>query len=103
MGHPDDARILGDDEYVARLSRPPTASNDAPCLHTLASGICDRHGISVDLLRSKASLRSLTPIRMELLDQAITSGTANLSEVARYLGRSPSTLCRQWQKMQKMQ
>lgn len=108
--HPDDARILGDEEYVAKLRRPPTPSKDEPRpepghgqpgpepgLDALAAALCDRHGISVELLRSKASMRGLTPIRLELLDQAARRGVATLSEVARYLGRDPSTLCKQRQ------
>lgn len=91
-----DPRILGSDEFVASLNPIAGRRQQRPNLEELACAICAKHGVSVDLLRSRSSQHSLTPIRVALLEQAVTGGIANLTQVARFLGRDPSTLSKQW-------
>lgn len=92
--HPDDRRVLGDDAFVERVNGRSSRPRKRISLDELCSRICSEHGIPVELLRSRSSRRSLTPIRLELLEQALTARIANLTEVASYLGRDPSTLCK---------
>ena len=93
-----DARVLGDDEFCARLRLLPERPGEPATegLEDIALRVCENHGIALSLLRSRASSHNLTPIRLELLRRAIAGGVAGLSDVARYLGREPSTLSRQW-------
>lgn len=92
--HPDDRRVLGDDAFVERVNRRSVPAEKRVGLGELCSRICAKHGIPVELLRSRSSRRYLTPIRLELLEQALAGRIANLTEVARYLSRDPSTLCK---------
>ena len=48
----------------------------------------------MELLRSRSTARALTPIRLQLLHEAVDQRVANLTEVARFLGRDSSALCR---------
>jgi len=94
--HPDDERILGGDEFVARVRATREPARERKTLDELASRVCADHSIEVGLLRSGSRWHDLTPIRLELLERAVTTCVANLTEVARYLGRDPSTLSKQW-------
>jgi REP-associated tyrosine transposase len=90
----DDPRILGDAEFAGRLAASTIASQADSDLAELASRLCQERGISIELLRSRSSQRSLTPVRLALLERAEVTGIANLSQVARFVGRDPSTLCK---------
>jgi REP element-mobilizing transposase RayT len=94
--HPADPRILGNDEFISGLELTGGKSSNAMTLPALAEQVCARHGISVALLRSRIASPRLTPIRVELLEQAVVDAVANLTDVARYLGRDASTLSKQW-------
>ena len=50
----------------------------------------------MELLRSRSAARSLTPIRLQLLHEAVDQRVANLTEVARFLGRDSSALSAGW-------
>ena len=91
-----DDRVLGDDAFAAEILPAAAVSGDPSRLDELARQFCADQGLSIEHLRSKDSRRQLTPIRLALLDRALRTGAASLSEVARYLGRDPSTLSKQW-------
>jgi REP element-mobilizing transposase RayT len=91
-----DHRILGDDTFLARINLPLSTRPERIGLSEIAIQICSHHGVTLELLKSRASSHNLTPIRIELLRRAVTDGIASLTDVARYLGREPSTLSRQW-------
>jgi hypothetical protein len=48
--------------------------------------------VSIDSIRSSSCARKLTPIRLNLLQQALDLRIATLSDVARFLHRDPSAL-----------
>jgi REP element-mobilizing transposase RayT len=87
-----DPRIIGTDEFARGLSAANVGFRSSSSLPELAAAICARHGIAVPIIRSPAALRSLTPIRVEIARVAVENRVATLAEVARYLGRDPSTL-----------
>jgi hypothetical protein len=87
-----DPRIIGTDEFARGVSASHEGSRSSSSLPELAAAICARHGIGVSIIRSPAALRSLTPIRVEIARAAVENRVATLAEVARYLGRDPSTL-----------
>lgn len=92
--HPEDSRVIGTDEFVSSLPAPVHRPKSSLSLEQLAAAVCAEFEISPGLLRSKCAARHLTPIRLHLLDRAVHERIATLSEVARFLYRSPSTLAR---------
>lgn len=92
--HPHDSRILGNDTFLAKLPLTSYRPRSPLTIEQLAATICAKHGVGVELLRSSSSLRTLTPIRLELLQQAIDQRIGTLTEIARFLNRDPSTLCK---------
>jgi REP element-mobilizing transposase RayT len=90
-GSEADPRIIGADAFVHGLAAPQRRQSTLT-LAQLAESICSRRGVPVDVIRSHAALRALTPIRVEIARTAVEQEVATLSEVARYLGRDPSTL-----------
>ena len=94
--HPDDGRILGDDRFVASLADFRKLADPPAELDELARAVCAAHGVPLDLVRSRASLHRLTPVRLDLLARALGGGVATLTEVAGYLGRDASTLSKLW-------
>lgn len=92
--HPDDSRVIGSDEFVSSLREPARPPKTALSLEQIAEAVCAEFEISVELLRSKSAARYLTPIRLHVLHRAVHERIATLSEVARFLNRSPSTFAR---------
>jgi putative transposase len=90
--HPEDARILGSDRFVASLPMSIRAPRSSLSLDELALEVCMRHGVSVDEVRSCARTRSLTAPRVDIARGAVAGRIASLNQVARYLGRSSSSL-----------
>ncbi len=78
---------------------PPAVPAPVPCrtrsprtLDDIATEVARAHGITMEDLRSARRYRPLVQARVELVRRALREGVANLSQVARYLNRSPSTL-----------
>lgn len=92
--HPDDPRVLGSDQFMASIPIVPCKSRSPLTLEQLATALCEQNNVSLSLVRSRASTRYLTPIRLHLLRSAIDQRIANLTEVAHFLDRDPSTLCK---------
>ena len=90
--HPDDARILGGDKFVAAL---PTASfqpRRPQSLEQLAEEICVARQIPLALIRSSARQRWLTQTRVTIARQALENRIASQREIAEYLGRDAASL-----------
>jgi REP-associated tyrosine transposase len=90
-GSDTDPRIVGADTFIHSLNASERPRSSLT-LAQLAESICSRHGIPLQVIRSHAALRMLTPIRVEIAHAAIEQQVATLTEVARYLRRDPSTL-----------
>jgi hypothetical protein len=91
-GNLADSRILGSDRFIEQLPVTTYTPRSRITLEALATNICELHDISVGLICSRSSKRALTAIRLQLLREAIDQRIATLTEVARFLGRDPSTL-----------
>ncbi len=92
--HPEDRRVLGSDRFINSIPFVPLKPRSALTLEQLAQRICTLRGVSSELVRSRSAARSLTPIRIQILEQALDQRIATLTEVAKFLNRDPSTLCK---------
>jgi len=90
--HPDDARVLGGDRFLAELPPFKFVPRSSMTLEQLALQICHAHNVSVDLARSPSRQRSLTSVRLAIAQQAIDQRIATSREVAAFLNRDPSSL-----------
>jgi len=88
---------------LARGSRSdrdlPVAAPGEPCgtrgprtLEAVATEVAQAHEVTIEELRSKQRRSDLVQVRGEVARRALLEGVANLSQVARYLNRAPSTL-----------
>jgi REP element-mobilizing transposase RayT len=86
-------RTAGDSGSVeAAAGRQPPRRRATTTLDDLISKTCAAHGISVTAITSRQCSRPLGDARVEIARRALETGTANLSEVARALGRSVAAL-----------
>lgn len=90
--HPEDSRIIGDDNFMRKIPAVRYQPRSNLTLEQLAAKLCLEHDIEVDSLRSSSRARRLTPIRVELTQQAVHLRVATLTEVAAFLHRDPSGL-----------
>lgn len=63
-----------------------------PSLDDMAAEVASGHAVTLDALRSGRRDAVLVAARVEITRRALREGAANLSQVARYLNRAPSTL-----------
>jgi putative transposase len=70
----------------ARSRRPPRD------LETIAAEVANTHGVTLEELRSKRRRPNLVRARVEIARLALLEGTVNMSGVARYLNRAPTTI-----------
>ena len=83
-----------------RVNRePPADTPDRPCvaatrrsLEAIAAEIANTLGWTLEDLRSRRRRSDLVMARGEIARRALLEGAANLSQVARYLNRAPSTI-----------
>lgn len=92
--HPEDRRVLGSDRFINSIPFVPFKPRSPLTLTQLAESICAQHTISSQLVRSRSAARSLTPVRIQILEQALDQRIASLTEVTKFLNRDPSTLCK---------
>jgi putative transposase len=90
--HPKDSRVLGEDSFINKIPITRYQPRSSLSLDQLADQLCIRDNIDINVLRSRSCARHLTPIRLELLQQAITLRIATLTAVAHFLDRDPSAL-----------
>jgi putative transposase len=92
-----DSRVLGNEEFVARIVNMAGAScrvGAGPDLRGLATMISLDHGISVEMLCSRSSARPIMVARRQLLQVAVEQRVATPSDVARFLNRHPAATTR---------
>ena len=85
---------LGSDRFVNSIPSVLYKPRSPLTLEQLAEDICKQSVVSSQLVRSRSAARSLTPVRIQILEQALDQRIATLTEVARFLHRDPSTLCK---------
>lgn len=92
-----DTRALEPDPV--RVTTPATRSGPVPAgsvaresLDQIAARLCASLGISVTELVAPSRERRLSRTRTALAREALAAGAATVSEIARFLGRSPSAL-----------
>ncbi len=90
--HPEDARVLGTDEFLSALGQAPDPARGELTLIQLAESICRNHCVTVEQLRSPSRARALSDARADLAMQAVSHRIATGSEVARFLNRAPSSV-----------
>jgi hypothetical protein len=61
-------------------------------LKDIAAEVADSRKLTLDELRSKRRRAGLAEARREITRRALLEGVANMSQVARFLNRAPSTL-----------
>ena len=61
-------------------------------LEVIATEVANAHDVTTEELRSKRRRPDLVQARVEVARRALLEGAANLSQVARYLDRAPSTI-----------
>jgi putative transposase len=86
------AAVLGTEQFVASISAPAVRRKPKQSLADLAADACVKFAISPALLVSAARTRQVIEARAWISRQAVERGIANLSAVARFLGRDRATL-----------
>jgi putative transposase len=61
-------------------------------LEAIAAEVAHAHDVTMEELRSKRRRRDLVRARGVVVQRALLEGVANMSQVARYLNRAPSTI-----------
>jgi chromosomal replication initiation ATPase DnaA len=61
-------------------------------LEVIAAEVAHALDVTMEELRSKRRRRDLVQARGEIVRRALLAGVANMSQVARYLNRAPSTI-----------
>ncbi len=90
-GSANDARVLGDDQFLAALSGSVRAGSRLS-LDDLIHGLSAMNNVSVESLSSAARSRATARVRVLVAHHAIALRIATLSAVARRFGRSASAL-----------
>jgi REP element-mobilizing transposase RayT len=95
-GMPGDSRVLGDDGFLARVTASPgrirSSNAKRPTLEQLIVATAKASGCSAEAMASASKSRALTDARCLVLERALATGIASLSEIARRLNRSHSSL-----------
>lgn len=93
--HPRERRVLGDDQFLERLGIPSTRTRrNMITLDDVAANVCEELRVSLAELRSPSQSRDLCVARARVAVEALSERICPLSEVARYLNRSASSLSR---------
>ena len=91
-----DTRVLGDDGFLARVTttrkRVPQTSSARPTLEQLVAAAAKEAGCTVEALASASKARALADARCHVAERALAAGVASISEIARRLNRSHSSL-----------
>jgi putative transposase len=90
--NPNDARILGSDDFAAKLLGAAWQPKSRRNLADLIRDACQRFCVTEEALRSRSSQRTLTTARAWIAYQAATKRVASLSEVARMFARNEASL-----------
>ncbi|HSW34467.1 MAG TPA: transposase [Steroidobacteraceae bacterium] len=95
-GMPGDTRVLGDDGFLARItatgSRVPPTRPSLPTLEQVIAAAAREAGCTVEALASASKARAVADARCRVTERALAAGIASISEIARRLNRSHSSL-----------
>lgn len=95
-GTPGDTRVLGDDSFLARVTaarkRVPKTGPSCPTLEHLIATVAEESGCTVEALASASRARVVADARCHVAERALAAGVASISEIARRLNRSHSSL-----------
>ena len=92
--HPSERRVLGDDRLLERLSVPVLRRAAATTLERITVDVCRSFGVDLETVRSASRNRRLSQARAQIARHAIHLQVSTLSEVARFLNRSSSSVSR---------
>ena len=95
--------ILGDPDFRASLPRQARSPRSQWSLESIAAHIAQVHDVTLANLRSRSRRQELVVARAVFAWYATERRVASLSEVARYLGRSASSLTRAVARHQRLQ
>jgi len=95
-GMSGDTRVLGDDGFLARVTatrqRVRQTGPSRPTLEQLIIAAAKEFGCTVEALASASKARAVTDARCHVTERALAGGVASISEIARRLNRSHSSL-----------
>jgi len=95
-GMPGDTRVLGDDGFLARItatgSRVPPTRPSLPTLEQVIAAAAREAGCTVEALASASKARAVADARCHVTERALAAGIATISQIARRLNRSHSSL-----------
>jgi putative transposase len=89
-----DRRVLGDAAFLSSLQTPLVRTAPATTLDKITQELCRDYGVTRRQLRSVRQNRLLSRVRGLITVRALEMRVASLSEIGRYLNRSPSALTR---------
>jgi REP element-mobilizing transposase RayT len=93
-GHAETPGIVGNAQFIASLPRRGRVSRSKWSLEQIAAYVARAHDVSRAQLQSRSRRRSLVLGRAQMAWYVTERRAASLSEVARYLGHSASSLTR---------
>jgi len=88
----NDRRILGDDNFVARMQGIAWRPRSRKTLDEVIAEACAHHQVTHVELQSRSAKRELARARAWIAQQCIEGRIASVSAVAQYFGRDESTL-----------
>lgn len=95
-GMPGDTRVLGDDGFIARVTSARTRTRSSKpaeaTLEQLIAAVAEEAGCTVEAMVSASKSRALANARCDVAERALAAGVASISEIARRLNRSHSSL-----------
>jgi len=100
-GHPEEPRILGDDQFLARLNLQVRKTSSRVTLDQLATAVCTELNIPLEQLCCASQARPLARARGLIARRALDEQLASLSEIARFLNRSAAATSRAAQRHQR--
>ena len=92
--HPDDPRVLRGGGFLSSLPPPRVQLRSQLTLHELVRLVSEQMFVSVDEIKSRSKSQKLSKVCAEIARQAVRGRIATLHEVAHFMGRHPSSLCR---------
>ena len=84
--------VIGSQQFMASIPLPSAGRKAKGSLADLAAEACAKFGIPESLMFSAARAPQIIKVRAWFAQQAIDRGIANLSAIARFLGRDRATL-----------
>jgi putative transposase len=90
--NPNDARILGSDEFIAKLLGDAWQPRSTTTLAEIIIEVCEQFAVTEAALMSSSAQRHLTKARACIAHRAVVLRVASLSAVARHFNRTEGAL-----------